>query len=441
MGSLDQIVNINISQNTRAVPQAGFGIPVFMGPSNRFVEAIRYYTSAAAALADGFLTSDPEYVRLAEAFEQQLVPTQVGIGKYTSPITQVDTITPTALDNHLYKVTIDGVDYSYTSDGTATVNEIVAGLIALINADANRDAQASGTITLILTGLAPGAGFTTSINADPNMALVHTTANHSIVDDLLVMQAASDIWYGLGISSNIKSDIEQVAAYIETAKKIFIAVSDDSDIPTSATSDLGSDLKSKSYNRTALIFSADPTTGLEGAWMGGVLPTVPGSATWKFKTAVGISPDVLSQSQRNFLIGTPGNPGKNVNIYENVGGVNIFEEGFMASGQFIDVTIGLDWLESTMQANVYTALVNALKIPYTDKGASIIENAIRQTLKQADDVSGTGLLDSTSFEVSVPLVLDVPQADRANRILPDVTFSARLTGAFHFIVINGTVSV
>lgn len=440
MSQLDQIVNINISQQTKAVPQKGFGIPVFMGSSNRFVDAIRYYTDTASMIADGFLISDPEYVRAAEAFEQELSPVQVGIGKYTAPVLQIDTLSFTAVNTHLYTITINGVDYSYTSDGSATVSEIVAGLLAAVNADTNSPAVATGSTTLILTAKVAGSGFTTT-TLDVNISIVHTQANHSIVNDIVTMQAASDIWYGLGISSNLAADIEQVAAYIETQKKIFLAVTGDAGVPTTSSTDVGSILKGKGYNRSGLIYSATPTTGLEGAWMGGVLPTTPGAATWKFKTAVGIGPDSFSQTQRNILIGLPGIPGKNVNIYENVGGVNIFEEGFMASGQFIDITIGLDWLESTMQTNVFTVLVNALKIPYTDIGASMIENAIRQTLKQGDDLTGTGLLDHNSFSVTVPPVLSVPQSDRANRILPDIKFSARLAGAFHFIQINGTVSV
>lgn len=439
--SLDQIVNITISQQTAAVPQAGFGIELIMGSSNRFVELVRYYTDPSAMLADGFLISDPEYVRAVEAFSQALQPEQVGVGKYTSPITQIDTITPTAVNTHIYKVTIDGVDYSYTSDGSATISEIVIGLSALINADTSRHANASGSFTLILTGLNPGAGFTTSINADVNLALVNTTANHSIVSDIVSLQNISDIWYGLSISSNLKSDIAQVAAYIETQLKIFLGVSQDADVPTAATDDIGSVLKSKSYKRTGLIYSANGTNGLEAAWMGGVLPTVPGSATWKFKTAVGISPDKFNQTQRNILIGQPGIPGKNVNIFETVGGQNIFEEGFMAGGQFIDITIGIDWLHSTMQAAIFTQLVSSLKIPYTDIGASVIENVIRQVLKQADDRSGTGLIDSTSITVTIPKVLDEAQADRANRVFKNIKFSCRLAGAFHFIRINGLVTV
>lgn len=40
------------------------------------------------------------------------------------------TIVPTVAPTTLYRVTVDGIDYTYTSDGTATIAEILAGLVA-----------------------------------------------------------------------------------------------------------------------------------------------------------------------------------------------------------------------------------------------------------------------------------------------------------------------
>jgi len=442
MGAIDQIVNIQISQQTAAVPQEGFGVPLIMGPSNRFSDLVRYYTDPADMLADGFLTSDPEYVKCVEAFEQDLQPTQVGIGKYSAAVAQVETITPDVSSQtvQVYSITINGVAYAFTSDSSPTAAEVVAGLIALINADANCAFAATGTTILVLTAKQAGAGGTFVLTS--NLNGVQTTANHGIVTDIVALQAVSDIWYGLAICSALASDIEQVASYIETQLKIFIAVTGDAAVKNpSSTTDVGAILMGKSYKRTALVYTANPRSGLEASWLGGVLPTTPGSSTWKFKGAKGITTDKFSQSDRNALIGQPGVPGKNVNIFETVGGQNIFEEGFMCGGQFIDITVGIDWLKSTMQNNVFSLLVQNEKIPYTDIGAAIIENAVRQTLKQGDDDTGSGLIDHTSIVVSAAPVLSQPTADRANRIYRGINWSCRLAGAFHFIVIKGVVTV
>lgn len=437
--SIEQIVQVVISQQTQAVPQVGFGIPLIMGPSNRFPELVRYYTSPAGYLADGGQSSDPEYVRLVKAFSQALSPEQVGVGKYTAPVAQVERVTVNNVaDNTVYSATINGVLFSINSGAGATQDSILAALAVAINAG-TEPVTAGAVIShhIDLTADNPGEAFTLTVST--NLTKTHVTDNHSIADDVAALQAVSDVWYGLSICSNLKSDILQVAAYIESQKKIFGASSSDADILTSATDDVASELKNRSYKRTFLLYSGEASDGPEAAWLGGQLPQTPGASTWKFKQLVGTEPDDLTPTERNNVIGTPDIPAKNGNIYETVGGVAITEEGWMSSGQFIDVTIGIDWLESTMQTNVFSPLVNLPKVPYTDLGVAVIENAIRQTLQQG---VLNGLIDGNSpITVTAPQVLDVPTNDRARRVLPDMKFSCRLSGALHFVQITGTVTV
>lgn len=437
--SIEQIVRVVISQETQAVPQVGFGIPLIMGTSNRFAELVRYYSSAAAMLADGFTTSDPEYVRALKAFSQSLSPTQIGVGKYTTPIAQVERLTVNDVqDNTIYSATINGILFSIDSGSGATAASILAAIASAINAG-SEPVTAGAVVSnhIDLTADNPGEGFTLTVSA--KLTITHITSNHSIADDIAALQNVSDVWYGLSICSNLKSDILQVAAYIESQKKIFIASSSDADILTTATDDVASTLKAFSYKRTALLYSAEANGGPEAAWLGGQLPQTPGASTWKFKTLVGVTPDDLTQTERNNVIGTPDIPAKNGNIYETVGGVPITEEGWMASGQFIDITIGLDWLEATMQTNVFVPLANSPKVPYTDLGVAVIENAIRQTLQTGVN---NGLIDGNSpLTVSAPKVLDIPANTRAQRVLPDMKFSCRLAGALHFVQIDGTVTV
>lgn len=446
--ALDQIVNIVITQETAAIPQASFATPLIVGPTGFLnSDVIRYYTSPQAMLADGFTTSDIEYIYAVEAFEQALSPTQVGIGKRTTAVVQVDTISFNVLNLHLYKVTIDGVDYSYTSDGTATAAEIVTALSALINADTNATVTATGSTTLILTSDTAGDGFQTSVNGDSNMTLVHTTANNGIVDDLtaILNDPLGNLWYGLALASSVVGDILQTAAFIETLTKIYIAASGDAAIDTGVTTDVASVLQGKGYKRTGLMYSPGSfNLGIDAGWLGGQLPQTPGASTWDLKTIVGITPDLYSSTSRSRLIGVPGvSVGKGVNIYETVGGQNITENGWMVGGQYIDITVFIDWLKSTMQTNIFSLLINNPKIPYTDKGVSVIENAVRQTLKQGSDDGGTGGLDATSITVTVVPVSSIPANIRAQRILPAnaIKWTARLTGAFQNIVINGIVTV
>lgn len=75
-----------------------------------------------------------------------------------SQITSVIPSPPSPLE--LFTQTIGGVNYDYTTGITPTVEEVVAGLAALINADSLAPATASGTTALILKSKIPGIPFT-----------------------------------------------------------------------------------------------------------------------------------------------------------------------------------------------------------------------------------------------------------------------------------------
>lgn len=449
MGALDQIVDVVITQNTSTVPQASFSIPLIMGPTGA-ITGLQYFSSPAGYLSAGGSIADPEYTQLVEAFSQPLRPVEVGVGTYTPAVAQVDTFQVNTLDtaSHPYQFTLNGEVIGYTSVGGDTQQSILDNLLTAIATQFPTDPPVSGVRTgtgagaiLTITSTVPGAAVTyTAIDADLTYASV--TPNHSIVEDIITLQAVPDLgnlWYGLSICSQTSSDIEQVAAYIETQLKIFVGAPTDPAILTTSTIDVASVLKGRGYTRTALLYAGTPNDGRSAAWLGGQLPQVPGSNTWDLKTLVGISPDSFNDTQRQIAIGLPLIPGKNCNIYETVGGVNVTESGFMVGGQFIDITVGLDWLRSTLQTNVFALLVQSPKVPYTNQGIAVVENAVHQTLLQG---VSNGLIDGNSpITVNAPDVLDIPQADRAARLLPDVTFTCRLAGAIQNVIINGTVSV
>lgn len=452
---LNQIVNVVITQTTQTVTQPSFSIPLIVGPTGfTNSDVVRAYTSTAGMLADGFTTSDPEYVYATELLEQALSPAIFYIGKRVSAVAQVDTLAVgTLVTSHLYQFTLNGTVISYTSMGGDTQQSILTALNAAITSAFPTNTPTAGVVTgtgsgalLTLTSTVAGQGVSYSA-IDADLTHVAVTPNHGIQDDLVAIQNApnGNLWYGLAICSNADADILQAASYIETQLKIFIGASGDSAIATSSTTDLASQLKSKSYKRTALMYSpVSYNLGMEAAWLGGQLPQNPGASTWKFKQLVGISPDAFTTAVHATLIGVPGvSTGKGVNIYETVGGVNITEEGWMCGGQFIDVTVGIDWLMSTIQTNVFSLLVSNPKIPYTDKGIGVIENAVKQALKQGSDDGGNGLISAPTIVVSVVPVSSIPVNTMAQRILPAgaVTFTCTLTGAFHFVTINGTVQL
>lgn len=403
----------------------------------------------AQMLADGFLTTDPEYVRAQAMNSQTVTPVEFIVGRYSASIAQVDTFAVNTLTNgHTYAFTLNGTVISYVAGGGDTQQSVLAALNAAIATAFPSNPPTLGVVNgtggsalLTLTSSVAGAAviYTT---VDSELTLVNVTPNHTITSDIAQGQVQDNSWYGLAICSNADNDIQQVSSFIEPQTKIFLPVSNDSLIPTSSTSDLGSLLKAAGFKRTGLVFSiASYQKGVEAAWLGGLLPTTPGSSNWAFKTLAGITADSLTGGQQQACIGIPeaGVPGKNVNIYQPVGGVNITEMGTMAGGQFIDITIGVDWLKATIQTNIFSVQVNSPKIPYTDIGTSILISAVRAAIDQG---VANGLIDGLSpISVTAPLVATVPKTQRANRIAPTISFTCRLQGAFNAVIVQGTVTV
>lgn len=93
---------------------------------------------------------------------------------------QVSTIlVDTAANSTAYTVTVDGIDVSYTSDGTATVAEIATGLAAALNAEGlinGRLSASSNSATVTLTARVGGEPFTLS-ESDANLTASTLSAN------------------------------------------------------------------------------------------------------------------------------------------------------------------------------------------------------------------------------------------------------------------------
>lgn len=253
---------------------------------------------------------------------------------------------------------------------------------------------------------------------------------------MAAIQAEDNSWYGIVADQALVSSQQALAAWTEVNKRLAILWTDDADTyDATSDGDLASVLKAAGYDRTATIFHEAPAAGddyPDAAWMGEGFPYDPGSSTWAYKTLNGVTKDNITPAKETVL------QSKNCNYYSEVGGGNITQEGKVASGEWIDIIIGTDWIEAWLREAVFSALVNNRKVPYTDDGITTVEGIVRGVLVQA---AAAGILQKDSIEVTVPRYKDIPQADRVNRLLPDVKFTALYQGAIHKTKLNGTISV
>jgi len=444
MSAINSIVNVQISRQTTAVTQVGFGAGNFLSNQAVFSERIKSYSSATEVTQDTLSGADSQLFA-SKYFGQEIRPTILYVTKKGRDLPSIKVLTLDAdlIASNTYNTTVDGgtpIATVFASDHATTL----AAHATAIQGEGTVVTAVSDPIarTITITHTTPGgtnvftAVSVTGGASQANVAETQTQFADTVLTDVASIQAAqliNDDWYALAVYTRVKADIELLAAFIQPLLKIYIAITADSDVITSAGTDVATALKAAAFDRTAIMFSNDEANFPEAAWMGGRLPLLPGSTTWKFKTLSGITRDLLNTTERNNALG------KNSNIYTTVGGVNMTCDGKMASGEFIDVIRGVDWIQARMTENIFSALVNSEKIPFTDDGVSIIVNQMQQILDQA--VANTILTNDPAPSITAPLVANVSANDKANRTLPNVTFQGTLAGAIHLVTVLGVVTV
>ena len=435
MTTLNNIVDVTITRETRTIQRASFSIPCFIAEHTIFAERAKEYTSLADILSAGFATTSAVYKAATLYFGQTVAPSKIIVGRRLVPSV---TITPTVADTTVYSFKANGTLITFTSDGSATAAEIVTGLkdaltAALIPTTGSTGIVATGTTTLILT---PSGDASSIANYTANLVPVNAASVEDWVSATIpAVRAVKDQWYMLSIDTHADADVLAVAAYIEgikaTSPKFYVFSSAASDIKTSATTDIFSLVKALSYTHTAYIYSGMATSYAECGLVGRFAPEQAGSNIWEQKTIVGLTVDTLTPDEISYI------HGKNGATYENVGSVDVVIGGKCADGGWIDESIFVDWLKSRIQESVWSLLVNTRKIGYTSAGAAAIEGAMRAVM--AEGIQVGGLAADPAPVVTVPNVLNLSSAQRATRTLPDVTFTARLAGAIRATTISGTV--
>lgn len=446
--SLSDLVNVTIDKQTSAVSRVGFGTPMIMSTEadidNVFDDTAKLYASLAelGPTGDNFDTTGVTYLMAQTLFGQTPKIKQLVIGKRASPPLMTVDMLPVVKNNSLYSVTINGEVHSFTSTGAATDALIVTAMSALINAG-TQNVLASGTIILKVEAADSPGGVATA--GKPYTILfnrarfnsLNITPDPGIAADLLTIQSSvdgNDDWYSLHVDSFGKPEIEALAPTIEAQNKIYLPTTFDFNILTSLTTDIGSTLQASNYARTALAWHDTPGfSDVGAAWAGRVLPTDPGFVTWMFKGLVGPAFSTLSGAENGFLTT------KGVNSYIRKAGNNYMQHGVTASGEFLDITRGIDFIVARIQEGVFDRMINLPKIPFTDPGIAVITTEVQGVMQLG--VSQSIFTSVPAPTTTAPLAADVSLTDKANRLLPDVVATGVLAGAIHATEVKLTVTL
>ena len=261
-------------------------------------------------------------------------------------------------------------------------------------------------------------------------------------------------WYYLMTDRDEPEYVKALAKFAEasepTEAELGVGVEDHRKFYMGQTTDL--DFAS-STARAAVIYTEEKYISEEpdASYTGNVGPFYPKNVTWKFKrpqdgnapTSEGaklISLPKLTEGQRNQL------NENHVNYLTEEYKRQYVKEGVCLNGEFIDVVLGGDWIAKRMRDLLYDILLNNANVDYTDDGFALVATAVSQALAEAADVDHNIIArDQESkagiFTVYIPRYADSTDEQRRNRVMPDITWEALLSGAIHQVKTKGVLRV
>lgn len=137
--SVNDIISFTIEVNNSGVAEEGFGTPLYLSYDATFPDLVRTYNDLPGVLAD-FAADSATGLIAAQVFAQSPHPVEFKVGRGTLKPTLQYVVGAIQVNNsYPYKIQVDGpgitsTEATYSSDSSATKQEIHNGLVAQLNA-------------------------------------------------------------------------------------------------------------------------------------------------------------------------------------------------------------------------------------------------------------------------------------------------------------------
>lgn len=411
-----------------ASPQAGvFGracIAAVFEPSIFGTDKSRIYNSVQA-LSEDFPVGHPVYELGAPVLSQNQAPDGLMVLRISGDNDHEAVFTATdATEGRVYTVHINDLTFSHVAGPSDDEEDIVTAISSSMTGSVGLATDLNWSV--VSSSLFVGANLTNDrvtkyfdfgysnlqYEDQSDYTLVGSWAGQ--LNEALVTEPA---FSALCIQSQNSSDILDVAAWAETSSKLFFGMSKDSDIPTSATDDVASDLNDLGYKFSSIFHSK--RSGKVAAAALSVLGLPPGEPTWAFKQFRGLRNNPWSNNEEVLMAS------KSVNYIKSLRGINYLTDGKNVDGSFIDVTRDLEWFKDRVETEILRSKLNNSKIPFNENGMEVI----RAALFQAIDASIDAGVFNEGVSVLMPQFATIPDADKIARKLNNVVINAQLQGA------------
>ena len=453
--SIANIVTSAITNQSVRLTQAGFGLPAVPVRDAGLLTPVVWVTATSemAVAPLSFATTSPEYRLVQAIFSSAISVEKVALIRRNTAVSfSADLTVATATEGRVYSFELDGQSFSYTAGSGDAVADIAEGLLAAPNApddltDLTITDNADGSITI--TNATAGAYPTFKSTTQPTWLTWKDNSAENVVGassagltaDLTLANDYDPSWYALVLPTKSEVEFETASAWIEDSsngERLLFGGTNDSVIKTAAydasspsTGDYASVGKAATLGRSVLFWGDDDEQEAHGRFAGRFLPTTVGSHAWQYKALIGATPADLTTSEREKLAN------KNVNYYASAKGANICQGAKVLGGEWIDVVRGIDFINARICENHLALQISVLKIPYNNAGIIMVVGNLEATLQAA---AAQGIIDAETIVITYKTVEEISALDRARRALPDVNWSAKVTGAVSETIISGTLS-
>lgn len=443
--SLSDLASVTVSVDGAGLKEKGFGTIGLLAYHTLWPELSRAVTELSELTAAGVAAKHPVYRMCSRAFAQSPRPESVKVLKMTTPHVQVQRLVPVYAASTTYKITIETLTGAKIEVSAASGANLAASCTNLANAITALGyaeiASATGASGTYVDVTSTSGQIVFMSGWDPALLRYEdrTPAPAGVATMLDAIVNYDDDFYGLAVDCNAKAIIEAVADWAET--RLMLVGYNTSDWtardPANST-DIGSILMAKSYNRDIGIFKENDTSEYGGV---GLLaerfPFDPGAGqgggTFHAQTIAGITPDKLTPSVKTAI------RNKRIMPYITTAGVNHTLDGKVPSGEFADVTRGRDWIQVRLQERLAALALSGQRTPFTDAGISKIYSAVSAVMNEAVTPAEILAADPAPA-VTVPKASAVSTADKNARRLTGVKATGTLAGAIHFTTLTVNIS-
>ncbi|WP_426353665.1 DUF3383 family protein [Exiguobacterium sp. R-39] len=247
--------------------------------------------------------------------------------------------------------------------------------------------------------------------------------------DSALLQYADREWHFALLTGGIAADQLKVAQFIDGQDFKFFAA---------LVKDNAGREALKTFKRTIVLDHPAAGEHLDAAVVGSLASLPVGSITWKFKGGfAGITPRYLAEGELAEI------EQDNAIAYVKKAGKGQLSNGITGSGEYIDALHGKDFVKVTMENEIQTALQNADKVPYDNRGIGLIEGAATTALQRAftQGIIGVTADNLPDYTITALSRNEVNESDRANRIYKGLSFRFGNAGAIHEVEVYGQIEL